>query len=153
MGETLVFKFKEQGDALQRELTDEEKIELLKRQEADRKKAGEILTRASAGEDFAALVQEFSLEKEFYADGVHTDLKADDTTLGKIVSEMQKAGTGRGRLHWRVIENEDGLNIVKYVGPKQSQEMLLSHTLVCFDGKDGCAQPIPEIEASIRINN
>ena len=51
-----------------------------------------------------------------------------------------------------MIESSDGLNIVKYLELADREEFLLSNILICFEGKDSCVNPIPQIEASLRNN-
>ena len=52
-----------------------------------------------------------------------------------------------------IIDGVEGVNVVKTTGVQDIQEAELSHILICFEGKTGCADPISELEATIQVNN
>ncbi|MFH1404914.1 MAG: protein translocase subunit SecD [Patescibacteria group bacterium] len=152
IGETPVLEFKEPEPVIERDLTQEEKDELVQRQSGDYQTANEALGKARSTEDFTALVNEYSIEKDRVPDGLIEGITETTPGVESIVAEINRLGTRSGSIHSKIIENEAGLNIVKFNGKQSSNEMLLSHILICFEGKTGCANPIPEIDANLQIN-
>lgn len=164
IGETPVLEFKEPGQELERALTEEEQAELIRRLAEDRAGAADVLRRAQRGEDFAELVREKTIAKnEIFStredlptevvDGFVDGLVAENPIYGEIVKAIDKNATRPGRIVPEVVETPQGLNVVKFVEKKDSKEMLLSHILVCFEGKSNCQNPIPALDASLQINS
>lgn len=148
IGQTPVLEFKEPGDEVGRELTEQEKQQLKEAQEKDRAAAKDVLARARKGEDFDKLIEEKSL------------LKPDQSTIKNITAEspfgefqmvIEKNYLKAGQINPALHENEQGINIFRVESQQEVKEMNLSHVLVCYEGKTGCQNPIPEIEASLKI--
>jgi len=151
IGETPVLEFKEPGQELDREPTAEEQQQLKDQQVEDRKAANTVLAEARAGKDFAELVLTHSLQRDT-TQGIVENASADSAVYGPIVKAIQNTGTRVNGVVPRVVENTDGLNIVKNLGSQREEEALLSHILICFEGTIACANPIPELDASLIIN-
>lgn len=155
IGETPVLEFKEQGQQLDRELTDEEKKQLADKNVEEKKAADALLARVLKGENFDTLLGENSLEKA--ESGVAADqvgvLKGvtADSQLASMVEAIKKAGLKKGQILRQVVPTSEGLNIVRLDDQKTQKEMHLSHILVCYAGKTGCTSDRTEIDASIKI--
>jgi protein-export membrane protein SecD len=153
IGETPVLEFKKPGQELERDPTAEERAELNKVNKEERAEARKVLARARANEDFDALVQEFSTEKgKGQSKGVLENilLEGANSEYSKLVRNM---GLKDGQVYWDVLETGDSINIFKALEKTSTEEMLLSHVLVCFEGKAGCNNPISQLDASLQINN
>lgn len=154
IGETPVLEFREPSNELGREPTAEEKQKLADANKAERKAAADALARAQkAPATFAALVQELSKDPNKAENlGKLGNVTAASQAYGAIAKAITATGSWPGRVVPRVIETPEGLNVVKYTGMGNGEEMQLSHILVCFEGTTGCANPIPELDASLLIN-
>jgi len=150
IGETPVLEFREPNTELDREPTEEERALLDEIQSTQRADAEDALARAQrAPNDFAALVEELSVDLAAAETlGKVGNLAADDPLIQAVTETRSWAG----RVVPRVVETAEGLNVVKYLGQADGEEMLLSHILICHEGSFGCTNPIPEIEASILAN-
>ncbi len=153
IGETPVLEFKEPGAQLDRDPTQEELAELDTRQKEDAVVAKEALARARAGEDFFDLVSELSIDSnKEQAKGIIENV-SESSPLFEFAEVIKKNGLQPENVYWDTLENQDGINIFKVLEKKQQSEQLLSHILICFEGKQDCQNPIPEIEASLKIQN
>lgn len=153
IGETPVLEFKEPGQSAQREPTEEEQQQLEDTQTQQREAAQEVLDQALAGEDFDALVTEHSVgNTDGETPGRVTGLSKEVPLYEPIVTAIEENNVVEGQIVPEVVENPEGLNIVKNLGENQSKEMLLSHILICYEGTTGCENPIPEIEAATKIS-
>lgn len=151
IGETPSLEFKEEGDQIQRELTDEEKKKLAELNAAQKKWAEEALRELRAGVSFAEVVQKYSddqLTKDkggnlgyLSADGEHQELYD--------WAKKQIAGQTSG-----LIETANGYNILRLINQKiGEEEARASHILICFKGAEGCQQEISKDEARRQIED
>lgn len=153
IGETPVLEFKEPGEELQRDPTEEELAQLDALNTQERADAQAVLDRARAGEDFDALVSEFSIDRNVETNkGIIENVTADSYFMEYALLIGQR-GVQPGQVNGNLLENEDGVSIFKYLNPSEKTEMLLSHILICFEGKTGCTSELPALDASIQINN
>ncbi|MBI4592158.1 protein translocase subunit SecD [Candidatus Uhrbacteria bacterium] len=153
IGETPVLEFKEPGEELDRDPTPEELAQLESLNTQERADASDVLARALAGEDFDALVSEFSIETDKEErKGILENVTA-DSYFTEYVLLIQERGVPAGHVNRNLLENEDGVSIFKYLNPSEQAEMLLSHILICFEGKTGCTNDLPALDASIQINS
>lgn len=139
IGETPILEFKEPGRELGRELTAEEQATLATKQAEDRAAADALRVRAANGE--ALEWQELNT------------VTASSAAYAPIADAITKARLAPGQVLKQVVEANGQLYVVKYGGTSSSKEMLLSHILLCFEGKTGCANPISALDASVQINN
>lgn len=150
IGETPILEFKEPGEGLDREPTDEENALLEELNIAEYELADDILKRAKAGEDFDTLIAEYSIESNKEETGGFIDgINETSFTYGAIGEAINDQNPRSGRVLSEWIETTEGLNIIKYNEETTTPEMLLSHILICFEGSTGCENPIPQIEANI----
>lgn len=150
IGQTPVLEFKEPEPEAGRELTDEEKKELETKQEQDRAAAQKVLNRALAGEDFDKLIEENG--KESIEKATISNISAYSPFSDYFILVNSK-NLRKGQIYNKLFETEQGINIVKVEDIGETKEMQLSHILVCYEGKARCENPIPEIEATIKIQN
>lgn len=151
IGETPVLEFKKPGQQLERDPTDEEKLELENLNLAETEAAKDVLKRALAGENFDELLNEFSIEPERENRGVINDV-TEEGYFGEFAKAIKTKFLTQGRVYSDIVETKDGINIFRYDSKGSRTDTLLSHILICFEGKTNCSDPIPEIEASVKIN-
>jgi len=143
IGETPILEFKEENTEVGRPATTDEQKQIDAANVIERQKANDILTRAKK-EDWTALSTELN--------GVDLGwISVDNASLGTLVKETLNQWTRPGKVAAKVIEFQNILNIIRYDEKKASQKMQLSHLLICFEGKTGCADPIPAIEANQKL--
>ena len=153
IGETPVLEFKEPGEELQRDPTQEELDQLDALNTQERASAQVVLDRARSGEDFDALVSEFSIDRNKEVNrGIIENVTADSYFM-EYALLIEQRGVQPGQVNGNLLENEDGVSVFKYLNPSEKTEMLLSHLLVCFEGKTGCTNELPALDASVQINN
>ena len=153
IGETPVLEFKEPGEELEEDPTPEQLAQLEELNTQERADATAVLNRALAGEDFDALVSEFSSERNIETTkGILENITADSYYM-EYVLLIQQRGVQPGQVNGNLLENEDGVSIFKYLNPSESTQMLLSHILICFEGNTGCTSNLPALDAGIQINN
>ncbi len=152
IGETPILEFKVPSNETGHELTEEELAELEAVQNEERAAAEDVLTRAQNGEDFNALVNEFSTDTySMEEDGMIT-ITVDHTRYGKLAQAIIDNRTREGKIVPELIETFDGLNVLKYISNQPSVNADVSHILVCYEGTYGCQSDRSEIDASILIN-
>jgi len=143
IGETPILEFKEENTEVGRPATVEEQAQIDAANKTEREQAANILTRAKT-EDWSALSSELGGRDLGW-------ISKDNVSLGYLVQETLNQWTISGKVVPKVIEYEDYLNIIRYDEKKDSQKMQLYHILVCFEGKTGCENPIPAIEANQKL--
>jgi protein-export membrane protein SecD len=146
IGETPILEFKEYSQTLGRELTEEEQTQLDTLQTQNRADADTVLKQVRNGQ--TPTLNDQTLEWETLE-----HVSSGNDVYASIAQAITDAKAGAGWILPTVIENPDGLNIIKVTDTTPTQEMLLSHILVCFEGKTGCQDPIPQIEANVQISN
>ena len=153
IGETPVLEFKEPGEELQRDPTPEELTQLEELNAGERAVAQVVLDRALAGEDFDALVAELSIDRNKETSKGILENITDDSYFMEYVLLIEQRGVRPGQVNRNLLENEDGVSVFKYLNPSERTEMLLSHILICFEGKTNCTSSVSAIDASLQINN
>jgi len=144
-------EFKEPGQELARDATPEELAQLETAQAADRATAADVLRRARAGENFDALVAEFSVDPNKETTKGVLDGLSTAGLYAPMVQAIIDTYTQAGRVVPKVVESLEGLIVEKYLSQEQDTDMLLSHILVCWEGTTRCDSTIPQIEASLKI--
>lgn len=154
IGETPILEFKELSIEEAREMTEEEAAELELARAADETAATEVLERARGGEDFASLVAEYSIDPMAVdSQGVLSGVTESHPVYGGLVVQIAETYTRAGRVVSELLKNDEGYNIVKVEAINEAEEMLLSHILVCFEGKTYCDSDRSALDASLIINN
>lgn len=153
IGETPVLEFKEPGQELDREPTEEELVQVEAANVAEREAAQAVLDRALAGEDFESLVQEFSIDPGVETTGGIIENVTGDSYFSEYAILIEERGVRDGQVNGNLLENEDGISVFKLLSRSESTEMNLRHILICYEGTTGCESELPELDASIQINN
>ena len=153
IGETPVLEFKEPGQELQREPTAEEQAQLDTAIAADRAKADAILARAKKGESFDALVAEASIDRnKETTKGVMDGLALESPFYAAMVKAVTDNYVRSGNVVPKVVETSEGLIVEKFIEKKDATDALLSHILVCWEGKTRCTSGMSQMDASNLIN-
>lgn len=153
IGETPVLEFKEPGQQLDRQPTEEEQAQLDTANTAERDAANAVLKRALAYENFDNLVAEYSIDSNIEeTKGVMENITA-ESYYGEYAITAEENKMWEGQVYGNLLENDDGINIFKLVKKTEQTEMELSHALICFEGATGCESGIPQIDASIQIGD
>ncbi len=152
IGQTPVLEFKSPGAELERDLNEEEQNQLQTANEAERVAANAVLDRAVSGEDFASLIQEFTIEPEHDARGVFEDITS-DSQFGEFAIIIEENNVQINQVYPALLENPLGINIFKLTDIEKASVPELSHILICYEGTANCQEPIPEIEALAKINS
>lgn len=150
IGETPVLEFKTPGQEVDRDLTPEEQAQLDIANEAERTAARLVLDRALAGEDFDALVSEFSLDSDKAATNGVIENITNDSYFAEYAILIER-GMTPGQIYNNLLENEDGVSVFKHVSQNEVKEMELSHILICYEGRTGCETGVSQLDASIQI--
>ncbi len=152
IGETPILEFKEQNlaealadDAPEWDLVTEANIEELAYAE-------EIRAKAVAGEDFVDLVMAYSESIDSLAVDGDTGWVSESSFYGPIIEQLGYIYAGM--ILPEIYELGSEYYILKAEeAPRDGKEVNVSHILICYEGASRCSDPIPEIEASIEINN
>ena len=153
IGETPVLEFKEPGEDLNGEPTEEQLIELDLVNETERSAAEEVLSRARAGESFDDLVAEFSIEPGIEETSGVIENISGNSSRSEFFIVINEKGLYPGQVYWNTLETQDGINVFKYLSAGERAQMELSHILICYEGTIGCENGLPELDASIQIND
>lgn len=131
IGETPLLEFKEEAEP--REYSEEEKAEIEEQNRENRKLAEEVLQRALAGEDFAALAGEKSQDPGSAAQGGSLgEIKRGETVaeFDEVIFDKAEAG----RIYPELVETEFGYHIIRVDELKQDEEgndvAVASHVLL-----------------------
>ena len=146
IGETPILEFKEPGFDLSQGLT-EEQTKQKATLEAEAKAAAEaLLLQARNGATLESLVKEGEVVWSS-----PTVIAKNAPQIKAIVEAIDRLKPQVGSLLSEVVETSRGLEIVRYLGAETTKEFDLSHILVCFEGKTGCQNPIPALDASLQL--
>ncbi len=154
IGETPILEFKEPSNEIDRELTEEEQALLDQKRTEEWANAEDILNLVLRGENFESIAKEHSIDAATNIDGGKMlPTTEDNPRTGNLVDAVKESGVREGRVVPYLIEDADGLNIVRLDKREETEQMLLSQILVCFEGKYGCASDRSALDASIIIEN
>ncbi len=138
IGETPILEFKEASYELDRDPTEEEVAQLAEINAEEQVAAQAILNQALNGD-------EMTWETLGPA-------SVDHAVYGSLV-EAVDSWSWEARVIPNLVENDEGTNIVRFDSTTESEEMLLSHILICYEGKLGCESDRSALEATIQISN
>lgn len=151
IGETPFLEFKE--PAQPRDLTEEEKQEIKKFNDEQKKKGEEALKKLKNNEeDFGKLVQEYSEDKT--AKEQNGYLGFIDSAFSPFFQFYNKAKeVGENRLVDELVQTEEGYNIIK-IGAKENNgvEVKARHILICWKGAQSCDKEWSKEEAKAKID-
>lgn len=152
IGETPVLEFKTPGEDTNREPTQEELDALEEANVTERAAAQDVLNRALAFEDFDALVQEHSIDRNVETTKGIIENVTGDSYFSEYAILIEQRGLYEGQVNGNLLENDDGISVFKYLSKTQQEESNLRHLLICYEGTVGCENERPEIEASLKID-
>ena len=158
IGETPLLEFKEQNTD-SKKLTAEQQKSMDKFNKDAEKKAKEILAKASKGEDFSALVKQYS-EDEATKDNAG-DLGWIKNSDGANLQIYQRAQVSAvGKVSPELIVSDKDFDVIKIEDKKAAKEGDLgldkkeaeaSHILICYEGAERCESKITKDEARQKI--
>lgn len=141
IGDTPLLEFKEQNPNPQPTLTPEQEKELLAKNDAERKKAKEIVSAALSGKkDFADYAKEFSEDAKTKENGGYIGFigSAGDAWQKQLYQFAQFKGKV-GQIMRDVLESDVGFHIVKVDSERTAVSTVSArHILVCFNGAERC---------------
>jgi protein-export membrane protein SecD len=147
IGETPVLVFRTPLEEVDATVTEEQQAEIDATQVTERADAVAVMDRARAGEDFAALAAEFSIDTSTKdSAGYIGFITADDTEYDGLVEQIEKKGLKPGVING-LYEGTSRMHIVKYISKKTESEPRISHILICYSGATGCTQTRTKEEA------
>lgn len=157
IGETPLLEFKEEGNAT-RELTQEEQSAMEEyNQEADRK-AGEILEKIKAGEDFGELAKTYSDDTQTKENGgdigwisnesdPYTYERLIDWEVGQTTSEL--TSIPQGYEFYKLEDRRKKTN--PFDETEIEKEINASHLLICHNEVEGCTSGFSKEDAYSKI--
>ncbi|MEK7084080.1 MAG: peptidylprolyl isomerase, partial [Patescibacteria group bacterium] len=146
IGATPILEFKEENDALPRELSADEKKELDVFNAEQKKKATSTLERVRKGESFDTVAKEISDDVQSKNNGGYLNYVGSQLVPENVYAWASKAK--EGDVAPSVIENMDGYRIMKRGGERDGgEEVRASHILVCYLGARGCEATMTKEEA------
>lgn len=154
IGETPVLEFKEQSGQSDVKATPADAQKLAELQKADRAAAQAVLIRAQKGEDFEKLVAENSTDStKAQTKGVIEKMTADSAQYPELAKAIAQNKPKAGMVFWKTIETANSIEIFKVLENTTSNNMHLSHILICAKGKQSCSKETSTIDANIQISN
>ncbi len=139
IGETPILEFKEQNNIPPRSLTLEEKKQLDLYNVNAKKKAQEVLQKASAGQDFSALVKEYSDDTQSKNNNGYLNYVGKYSAYPEFYNWATSSKVGE--ISKTLVSSTEGYNILKRGAEKPGEnEITASHILICYLGSKGCDQ-------------
>ncbi|MBT3230847.1 protein translocase subunit SecD [Candidatus Uhrbacteria bacterium] len=139
IGETPILEFKTLKATFDEdvELTADEQTQMDEAQTQEESAALEALDRALAGEDFGELARELSISSTSLSKGYYGYINENDPAFGELAQEIQDDRLGEGVIDG-LYEYNSTLHIVNYTATQESEEVELSHILICHSESEGC---------------
>mgnify|MGYP001594096198 CR=1 FL=1 len=147
IGETPVLVFRTPIEDLDTTVTEEQQGAIDAAQTQERADAIAVMDRARAGEDFAALAAEFSVDDVTKdAAGYIGFVTEDDGEFDGLVEQIEKKRLKPGVIDG-LYEGTSRMHIVQYLSKKTESEPRISHILICYSGASSCTQTRTQEEA------
>lgn len=147
IGETPVLAFRVPITDVSTTPTAEQQAQIDEAQKAERASALAVMDRALAGEDFAVLAKEYSIDSATKDNGGYVGfVAADDAEYDGLVTQLEKGRTRFGVVSG-LYEGTSKMHIVKYISKKTESEPRISHILICYAGAPSCTQSRTKEEA------
>lgn len=147
IGETPVLTFRVPITDVSTTPTAEQQIQIDAAQAIERTNALSVMNRALAGEDFAALAKEFSIDSATKETGGYVGfILADDKEYDGLVEQLEKNRTKLGVVSG-LYEGTSKMHVVKYISKKTESEPRISHILICYTGSSKCENSRTKDEA------
>ncbi len=138
IGETPLLEFKESNPegAVKKELTPEQKRQLDAFNAAAKKKAEDILAKARAGEDFAALAKSSSEDTATKDAGGDLGVVTSASPYASFLAEVK--GLKKSDVSPKLAQTAEGFSVLKLTDARMGQEVNASHILICYKGASRC---------------
>lgn len=153
IGETPILEFKIPNENPDIAPTAEDEAVAKEAQKEERKNALVVLDLAVNGGDFSALAKEYSIDGETKENGGSMGVvTAEDAVYGELVDQIRSQRLKPGVVDG-LYESGSTMHIVNYIGRKDSEEVELSHILICYAGAKSCQSTRTQDEALTIIND
>ncbi len=147
IGETPVLTFRTPISDVSTTPTAEQQAQIDAAQKTERADALAVMDKALAGEDFAALAKQYSIDSATKDNGGYVGfIAADDAEYDGLVTQFEKGRTKVGVVKG-LYEGTSKMHIVKYISKKTESEPRISHILICYAGAPQCTQTRTKEEA------
>ncbi len=147
IGETPVLTFRTPITDVSTTPTAEQQQQIDAAQVKERADAIVVMDKALAGEDFAALAKQYSVDAATKdAGGYIGFVAADDAEYDGLITQLEKNRTKVGVVKG-LYEGTSTMHVVKYLSKKTEAEPKISHILLCYAGATGCTQSRTKEEA------
>lgn len=141
IGETPILEFKEQNEEPERELTDEEKLEITDYNKEAESRTVAVLEEINSGLDFREAASKYSENEASKNNGGYIGYVDEYGRYAPIYGWL--ASAQEGEVSKGAIESFDGYNILKRGGQREGElRVRASHILICYLGASKCSEPI-----------
>ncbi|PLX26870.1 protein translocase subunit SecD, partial [Candidatus Parcubacteria bacterium] len=148
IGETPILEFKEENNEPERELTEEERVEMDQYNADARVRATEALKRLNRGEEFETVAREVSEDVVSKNNGGYLNFLGSNSPYPELYTWAQTAS--EGELGQSLVETYEGYNIVKRGSERDGEKQVsASHILICYLGAEGCDEPVYNKEEAL----
>ncbi len=140
IGETPVLTFRVPVKDVTTTVSAEQQAQIDAAQSTERDAALAVMNRALAGEDFAALAAEFSIDEATKnSGGVVGFVTAEDPIFDGLVEQIESKRLRTGVING-LYEGTSTMHVVKYLSRKTESDPRISHILLCYAGATGCTE-------------
>ncbi|MBT3539310.1 protein translocase subunit SecD [Candidatus Parcubacteria bacterium] len=142
IGETPILEFKEENNEPERELTEEEKVQMDEYNVDAKTRANNILnTIVNVGEEFEGVAREATEDSASQNNSGYLNFVGDNSQFPELYEWAQTAS--EGEVSKSLVETYQGYNIVKRGAERDGEKQILaSHILICYLGAEGCSEPV-----------
>lgn len=150
IGETPILEFKTPLEEVDLEVTDEQQAEIDASNEIERQDALAVLDRALAGEEFAGLAAELSIDTATaQAGGYIGFIDNEHPIFDGLADEFASDRRLQPGIVDGLYEGTSSIHIVNYLSSEDQEEVLGSHILLCHQESEGCTNDRTKIEAQL----
>ncbi|MFH1947165.1 MAG: protein translocase subunit SecD [Candidatus Magasanikbacteria bacterium] len=140
IGETPILEFKEQNNEPERELNAEERKELDDYNKEADKKINEVLQKINSGNDFTALVSEYSEDELSKQNSGYMNFVGVSSPYPELYNWAESIEQNQVS---QIINSYEGYNILKRGTERDGDiQVSASHILICYLGAQGCDSPV-----------
>ncbi len=151
IGETPILEFKLPSKDLTIDPTEEQQAEIDAAQETERAEALRVLELAKDAENFATLVEEYSVDETTKRSGGYVGFVDEDHSVFGGLAKRIRTDRLRVGVIDGLYESESAMHIVKYLSSAQNTKVEASHIIVCHNESSGCENERTKAEALARI--